>query len=699
MTTHKPNPIQTSDYQLASNGHFVIKNYNQKKPFSNFLPGIAGLYGTPMWVFYVNRGQAVVSFGTRNKDNAMLEFFPANKAYQMASSVGFRTFIKYKTNGNAAAPYSFYEPFRGTGRGVELAHQAMEMNSYELVLHEKNSSLGLETTVNYFTLPGEPIAALVREVEITNISPHPMELEILDGLPQVTPYGMNEFFIKQMSRTIEAWMIAENMEKKAPFLRLKVDATDRPEVTMIEGGNFYFGLLEESRGTSSLLEPWVDPEAVFGPALDFSEPVCFKQNNFKRTTEQISENKTPCAFGLASFRLAPGKSKKIRAYFGHARSIELLNRYLTRARKPGYFENKREENRRLVEGLKAPIFSVTSSPVYDHYCGQTYLDNGMRGGIPVCLGNKEEPFIFYVYSRKHGDLERDYNRFLVEDSYFAQGDGNYRVVNQNRRNDVWFEPRVADANVKTFLNLIQLDGFNPLVVKGTDFHFKKSPASMKILFQFFGKKNAAQVLEYFKRSFKLGELYRWLESRNWISPSGFERFLVLSASFIFREEKAEHGEGFWVDHWTYNLDLIESYLTIYPENLRQMLLETPSYTFYDNDHRVKPRDQKFYWLEGRGVRQYKSVYQDKEKSALLAKRSKDVHVVRTKQGHGIVYTTTLLSKLLCLFSNKFASLDAEGVGIEMEADKPSWYDALNGLPGLAGSSLPESFELKRLAIF
>ena len=24
------------------------------------------------------------------------------------------------------------------------------------------------------------------------------------------------------------------------------------------------------------------------------------------------------------------------------------------------------------------------------------------------------------------------------------------------------------------------------------------------------------------------------------------------------------GEGYWVDHWTYNLDLIESYLSIFP---------------------------------------------------------------------------------------------------------------------------------------
>ncbi len=684
------------DYMLEPDGRFLIRNFNQKKPFSNFLPGIAGLYGTPMWVFYVNRGQAVVSFGTRNKDNSILEFFPANKAYQMAPSMGFRTFIKTK----GAGAGSFYEPFRGTGPSAGHAKQEMHVSSYELKLHEKNASAGLETEITYFTLPGEPIAALVREVAITNTSSHVMDLEVLDGLPQVNPYGMNEFFVKQMSRTIEAWMVAKNMDKKAPFLRLKVDATDRPEVTMIEGGNFYFGLIEETSQRSSLMEPWVDPAAVFGPSLDFSEPTVFCQSaSFKNAKSQVCENRTPCAFGHAAFKLAPGKTKRIRAYFGHARSVEVLNRYLARAKKPGYFEAKREENRRLIEGIKSPIFSVTSSAAYDHYCGQTYLDNVMRGGLPVCLGPKDDPFIFYVYSRKHGDLERDYNRFLVEDSYFSQGDGNYRDVNQNRRNDVWFEPRVGDANIRTFLNLVQLDGFNPLVVKGTDLHFKKTSAAMKRLAQVFGAKGARELAAWLAKPFKLGELYRWLETRGLATPASFERLLPALAPFLSREERAEHGEGFWVDHWTYNLDLIESYLAIYPERLEETLLKTKSYTFYDNDHRVQPRGKKFHLLPGRGVRQYGAVVKDKDKAAQIGARSKDVHVARSKGGRGSVYVTTLLTKLVCLFTNKFASLDAEGIGIEMEADKPSWYDALNGLPGLAGSSLPESFELKRLAVF
>jgi hypothetical protein len=46
--------------------------------------------------------------------------------------------------------------------------------------------------------------------------------------------------------------------------------------------------------------------------------------------------------------------------------------------------------------------------------------------------------------------------------------------------------------------------------------------------------------------------------------------------------------------------------------------------------------------------------------------------------------------------NKAASLDPSGIGIELDSNKPNWYDALNSLSGLFGSSTNETFELKRL---
>lgn len=684
-----------SDYQLLTGGEFLIRQYNQKKPFSNFLPGIAGIYGTPMWVFYVSRGQGIVSFGCKNKDQAYLEFYPANKAYQMATSHGFRTFVKIQKS--QSEPSIKYEPFKEPWNDLQKTTQAMLISSNELEIVETNVLLGLEFRVRYFTVPGESLAVLARELQIKNISKHAMRLELVDGLPQVNPYGMNEFFIKNMSRTIEAWMCAENTDKNAPYLRLKVDATDRPEVTFIPEGHFFFGYLGPSRKGAELLPAIVDPAVLFGSLLDFNRPKeFFDTDSFhKRRNEQVKENKTPCAFLSASFKLNAGQAKSLQAFYGKANSLEELNRYTQAARKADYFEGKRQENKKLIESIKSRLFTLSGKSIFDQYSGQTYLDNIMRGGMPIAVDPKQ---VFYVYSRKHGDLERDYNQFLVDPTFFSQGNGNYRDVNQNRRSDVWLDPRVRDLNIAYFMNLLQLDGFNPLVVRGTRFILKQNPEARKVVHKYFGSKISDAVLGRMKKAFSPGELYRFLEETASITSSKFAKFFSEASAYFVREDQADHGEGFWVDHWTYNLDLIEAYAAIYPENLKHLLFEKNEYTFYDNDHAVRPRAEKYY-ADKKGIRQYQSVYQDKEKKQLLQSRQSHPNVVRTRYGKGDIYKTTLFAKLLTLFVNKLASLDPFGRGIEMEADKPSWYDALNGLPGLIGSSLCETFELKRLAVF
>jgi hypothetical protein len=104
-------------------------------------------------------------------------------------------------------------------------------------------------------------------------------------------------------------------------------------------------------------------------------------------------------------------------------------------------------------------------------------------------------------------------------------------------------------------------------------------------------------------------------------------------------------------------------------------------------------------LYGGHPRQLGSVALHEEKQELIQERAVEPHKVRTDYGKGEIYRTNLLEKFICLILNKMASLDPSGVGIEMEANKPGWYDALNGLPALFGSSASETMELKRLLLF
>ena len=55
-----------------------------------------------------------------------------------------------------------------------------------------------------------------------------------------------------------------------------------------------------------------------------------------------------------------------------------------------------------------------------------------------------------------------------------------------------------------------------------------------------------------------------------------------------------------------------------------------------------------------------------------------------------------MGKLFLLVTVKFASRDPAGMGIEYEGGKPGWNDAMNGLVGMLGSGLPETYELLNL---
>ena len=202
---------ESPKYFLDKEGGFVIENYNAAKPFSNFFPGIAGVWGTPMWVFYVNRGQCIASFGIESKDKAILEFQPANKSYRLTSLQGFRTFIKVRQGRKAV----YWEPFRDHLPGTAFRKkQSLNLSAHDLTLTETNLDLGLEISVNYFTLPEENYASLVRRVRITNLKNKVRDIELIDGLPVLNPYGLKDWASKNMSRTVEAWVEAGNIEKR-----------------------------------------------------------------------------------------------------------------------------------------------------------------------------------------------------------------------------------------------------------------------------------------------------------------------------------------------------------------------------------------------------------------------------------------------------------------------------------------------------
>ncbi len=666
-------------YYISKNNEFVIENYNSAPTFSSFFPGIAGSFGCPMWVFYANRGQCITSAGVLDKNGAIMEFQPANKAFRLASLEGFRTFLKVDGQ--------FYEPF---SERTDLPRE-MRITADKLKITETNQALKLTVEVTYFTVPGESFPALARRVKVTNLSTKKRQIELLDGLPVMIPFGFEDSLLKRLSQTIEAWCSVENLDEGAPFCKLKVLPADAAETKVLKAGNFFVSLAHQE-GQDLPVETIVHPAAVFGENTSMELPVSFlASKRFKPAKDHFAEGFTPCAFVFKRLELPKQGSAEVCTLFGHVEDVDLLNQISRRVSSRDYFTEKEAANNQLIGEVCAAIGTGSASRSFDLYAKQTFLDNVLRGGLPVSLGGK----VVYIYYRKHGDMARDYNDFKLQPNYFSQGNGNYRDINQNRRNDIFFNPDVKEENIVRFFNLLQLDGFNPLVVLGTQYLIKSRPAIAALLKKHLSRADQA-VSDWLAAPFILGQLLQKIENGGYRYLTSREAFAEALLAAAEPEEGASHGEGFWTDHFFYNTDLLESFECCYPERAKEVLFGKKEFTYYDNDHVVVPRRDK-YCLSGQQVRQYGSVRVDVEKAGLINGRSDHKNLVRTDHGRGPVYKTTLIAKLLCLTANKAASFDAAGIGLEMEADKPDWYDALNGLPGLFGSSLSETLELKRLA--
>ena len=307
---------------------------------------------------------------------------------------------------------------------------------------------------------------------------------------------------------------------------------------------------------------------------------------------------------------------------------------------------------RLANELVSDVRTRTARPEFDAYIAQCYLDNLLRGGKPHIFAHRTEPLIHYIYGRRHGDVERDYNDFQLRPTYYSQGNGSYRDLCQNRRNDVFFTPEAGLFNIRTFMELIQIDGYNPLSINGCRYRLSEGDAD-QLADCFRAGCLPGTLKAVLSGGFDPGELLRLAESLNaelTVSPEDLLKRCMYCAE---QEVESEFRAGYWSDHFTYNMDLIENYLAVFPDRLHRLLYEE-RFRFHRGTHRVRPRSKQ-YVITPNGVRCYGAVGcaegDDGSKGEFLTDR----------KGH--VVKVSLYVKLLGLALVKFCCLDPSGIGV------------------------------------
>lgn len=459
-------------------GRFVLEDYDVKPPFSDFLPGLAGYYGIPLYAFYVNRGQGIASFGFESKDYPIQEFHSANTAYQSAALTGFRTFLQisrpcrksFRMESKMGA-IKLIEPFSvlqsrfpahnlAETTAQQLPKRYMYIGANEMQLQEIDLVNGIETNVTYFILPEEDFGAFAKRTTITNLQSGepqpwlrdgggtPLTLSMLDGLTKVVPAGgkMNSL-LKSMGRTLEGWMgvySPYNDTSQMPFYRLSSQPTDSAAVIVQRAGHWCLSVMEGSVSRSTIMmdppQPILlpiiyDPSKVFGDDTSLLRPVHLFSNSIPdiiHKEHQYGFAKTASAFAaVENVTLNPGESFTVTTFFGvadHVLDVPVIARRLLQ---PGFALFKAMRAREIVQQITTGIETKTANLLFNGHAQQMFLDNSLRGGIPQILGDVDDDVklrcadederlkVFHLFSRKHADLERDYNDFEIEPTFFS----------------------------------------------------------------------------------------------------------------------------------------------------------------------------------------------------------------------------------------------------------------------------------------
>ena len=617
------------------NGKFIIRNFGDKPPFTNFLPGIAGINGCPLWAFYVNRGQGVAGFGVSGKELPIMEFSPAEIAYANAPRQGFRTFLRVDDKP--------FEPFRVGGKSPT----SMQISRHGFTITE--SARVYDIQIEYFGVPNRNFVALGRIVTYINKTDSDQRIELLDGLAQIMPYGMSNCAFKETGNLLKSWMAAEGMPEFS-FVKMRSSTADTAEVSDISGGNFFLPI-----GDYDVV---VDPKLVFGEDRTKTTATEFYRRGINQSAlnAQRNENELFCSFAHKTATVGAGESLVICELIGNAHDVSVvqgLKAELNVSDVLAMCEQAKAEAQKIAGKVK----THTAFPLFDEYVEQSYFDNVLRGGMPVTVGGKP----YYVFSRKHGDPERDYNAFHIEPKPYSCGNGNFRDVAQNRRNDPLITPECGDFNIKYFFSLLQADGYNPLSVLGVKYTCSVVPDKY------------ADYAEFLQGEFTIGDAVVTLG----LNEQALDELIKQCTPIT----KAKFGEGYWTDHFVYLIDLVTSYLAVYPDKKDGLLYDTPI-KWFKSGVRVLPRNRRAV-LNGNGmVRRLYSIEECGEDGFLTAGETD--------------YECSLAAKLLFLVLIKLATLDPLGCGIDMEGGKPGWCDATNGLPALFGSNVADAAELLRL---
>ncbi|MCC5928736.1 MAG: hypothetical protein JJU28_05780 [Cyclobacteriaceae bacterium] len=626
------------------------------------------------WMFLSSNGS--LTAGRKDKDNALFPYYTDDKIHDYKGKTGSRTYLLIKEESKNI----LWEPFTDDSLRFYNTTRNLYKNIYgnKIIFEEVNNDLGL--CFRYGWSNSEKYG-FVKESYLINLSGKSTSIEILDGLKNILPSGLDYHFQNEYSNLADAYKKSEKSEKSSLGLfTLSAIPVDRaePSEALFATTVWSTGLSEKA---SILLSEQQIGKFLRGQGIE---------------TEKGIRAARGAYFVHDLLHLRPKEEKRwftIAEVNQSTTKVVNLDQFISQTQHPenlilADIANGTENLRRLVsmaDGLQMGNNEVCTSR---HFTNTLF--NIMRGGIFInnYLVDKQDfthyllqinrrmgetfsewlaqlpPQISYsdllaqaestrdlnliritgeylplTFSRRHGDPSRPWNRFSIETKnrdgsvkYYYEG--NWRDIFQNWEALCYSFPEFAEGIISKFVNASTIDGYNPYRIKS--------------------------------------------DGIDWEVPEPNDPWAYI---------------GYWGDHQIIYLQKLFELSYQFNPGKADALLTKDIFTYANVPYRIKPYEDIVQDPKDTVLFDYALHKKIKEDWAVMGS---DACMMKIHSGDRI-YNVNLTEKILVVLLSKLCNFIPEA-GIWLNTQRPEWNDANNALVG-NGTSMVTLYYMRRFLQF
>lgn len=453
------------------------------------------------WLFIASNGGLTAGRGGAHK--AIFPYYTDDKIVDNAEMTGSKTLLRVSNPDNAEEAW-LWEPFSSSYRGVYQIQRNLYKSTLadQVCFEERNEDLQL--TFRYFWGFSKQYG-LVKKSEVHYWGPGKREMEVLDGLQNLLPYGVDNMMQDSRSTLVDAYKKNELVsETGLAIYSLSSNIVDKAEPSESLMANVVWcnDKPQQVLLSNKQLSAFRHGEALQTESFTKAEKASFYAlRSLALHAGQSAEWFTVAEVALSTARVMnlnqklkqtdlseqlkadlDASGRELKALVASADGLQASGDAMVQTRhygnvlynimRGGLFEDTyqirtsdfkkylKHSNKKLYLQQEKALEGLAEQMTYG-----SLLDWANQSGS-ADLARLSTEYLPLSFSRRHGDPSRPWNRFNIE-RYDQEGErvlnyeGNWRDIFQNWEALAYSYPRFIEGMILKFLNASTLDGYNP----------------------------------------------------------------------------------------------------------------------------------------------------------------------------------------------------------------------------------------------